>query len=1253
MEINVIDTDGKINLASISNYERVVIFDQMAQNNPDIPKYHFDSFLDSWTTSMQRAALKTRPVLRELLLRKIIQINRTHEIYNNIIPITPGNAFRSMAARGGRAPHRPMPARAIALNPNATIIKFDTTILTCDENGRDYIAGPGEQIQSLGIIVNTGDVVKILAPGSSPAKPVFINARMVQYAGRAPNVIIGNYTAGSVARAGIIETIVRAPVFIVMNGVDDVKQYNHIFDSIMAYDDYNNSIACAAYIHAVIDNAIQGKGGILLQLSQVPITKPFKSEFAPITNELLKLVERVWTGRFYDRGFSVLADLQGIGMFDLGHLNLADDREQIDEIIAVYKTQQLRATTSAQLVRQAARNYIKYSIYLSIIRARFPKSPAIQGTNIIEVERGCTAEQKRVVEAEYDRRIKYMQQLSTNKCAHLRAVARVMSTIGTPDIKRALADLQQFMVRAGSATVFKTCNLCGFDLICPHVLIIAQSRPYDEMKIALTPYIDTHGGYYCKVCNGFISVIDQYDDEIRDTKFTVSKELNDYIWHEVHIIIRFLSFRGLVSPNTFASHITEAIYQYIADIERAIIKSKTNTIDEMNAKKNLQTCLYIFAYLINIMKTNNSIVSFKDMKSRSAHDIKSDHFLVDALRHAYEIIIGIKNTTIKSIPGMTNDIVKTNLISAYKVISSANIARVDFTTELENSSIVIVMDPLYHYLYKTIALERVLPELGAAIKIILKPSHGSVYEHAIQPSLSGIDNFNKLCDGNIRIISGKEYDNAIIGYAAASFKLTFDKLRAGITSGIYIDRSARGDYSNITFSDEYLPAQQEYERLLRGQRIIEIARTIQRYKPIYLIPGGAQQWHAAPFVLGRVYDTNGSLHSWTYIDADGNTIDSKKIAKDLSNGEHVSVKAVDKKCTVCGIVLSKSASLSNTTIIHALDAKYSLNNFFRFFENRCPRGELHDMHDDVCVACGYSTALTNDTSQSIEYYTKYVSIYDKQRANLTADARQGVVERAFVSTMIEIPKWTFDFNIVHELSLRLKIKHQLLSTIGAVEQHEYKKIVSGEYIPSEAETRDDTRIHLLVGHCRNLIVEWNMVRFWSRLMKQPPDLAAIVGESGIRRENLVEVLATLPDISNDFNGKYAFVLQTYKPRECVNYLIETLCSMCLAIYDGTNATATTTKLREKFVANYIKKIIRGEELLAKAGDFNWNALYGNTTAESDNIDNDDNDVEVVQENDDETQEPLSFDGFDIEEDPDDETQSDEQTMIRVSDESGM
>lgn len=1310
----IIDTGRGVDLRTLNRAERDVVFDQLRAENPDIPRVIIDSFAES----QESTNVFERPTLKELLLRKIIQLSQNHSsIYNTVvIPIIPSLSSKNgLEKRPGKVPAtpdskkqggaipvmRPKPVKQSF--PNEIRVRFDTPILASAQ-GMDYIAPIGEEVGIIGIIINP--ICSQASIGDEKLKPL---TSIVQQQPRVgPLLTLGNYSYQDAAKScdeyfthpnysiNIVGETIDSPTVVMFADLDDEKimrTLNAIFDYLESTDYYYHN--SAASIHAQISGSISGnyKSPMvdLFNINQPEIPDVVDT---PATTPILETLESIHHGKFFARGLPLLTDVYSRGFADIYTKSLlhGKDSKMVKDAISIYKDRQLRKEFLQSVRNKTLAESNKLGVYLLMIEkklganrreqieAQLNLKPSLRTESKSVLELLKPAE-KKIVELEYNRRQKYLEASINNKCPHVKLYKQFRHARDTDGMKKYFNELKKFFKNANTDTSMITCNNCGFDIICPHVrdftTLDLAGEFHAKIKAKLTKYIDVavvRGQYHCKICGEMISSLEAFGDIEPEHETPMNEELSQFMWGEIAILTKYLKFGSLINVPALITAARNACYPYIFEIEKQILKSKTNTADEIKAKKRLYVTIYAFAYFIHLILSNAKRVdiSFKNLKTTPKTAI------VDMIKHSIELIAMSRNVIIREIPGMSTDIIKNTLIEAYKSIQSTGAQVITQSGETEDILSTLLLDPVYHYIYTINNIDSIIGgkktphgEKGKYDMVERVDDYiGSVAKLEKSNDIFGnikVPNFNKwkphAFDNLAKFTHGfkTKYDDVYPGYLARSFELFNSKLKSRLYNELmHIDVATKSTDPSAVMDVKYRPVhekyQQEYLKLANIEQELLKYRNIEYSQNYTFLEGEkSRRWEDQNVKLGRIYDEDGNPHTFDtlIVQGDEKPVEMKRgdISKGVESGKKFTDTVIDKKCSKCGVLWSEAQNLSEEKIRDSLHAIRVVSNFFRFYENRCPKGGLHD--GNPCKKCKISMDyITKSTSkEALGYYREYRSVYEQEKAEFS------VIEQATAKpkqqskpSYPEYDNWTFNFNLVLDLANKLKINHRLIAALGAVEKQEYNDVQSGTYIPKEAEERNDTRIYVINSHIKNLLTEYNQIRFFHRLVKPPMDLSTIIDNSGINKHQISELSQKLPDIYNDYNSKFEYIRTHKKPREIVNFTIQSLCEMCLQLWN--DADKNTARLRHDFVEYFVKKIIRAEELLSKPGHFNWSLLYGEKDKEKDTYDmNFNKDLESEKDTEYEetekedgmgdTNTPMVAEDFDVDRDPDADPMDDE------------
>lgn len=257
----------------------------------------------------------------------------------------------------------------------------------------------------------------------------------------------------------------------------------------------------------------------------------------------------------------------------------------------------------------------------------------------------------------------------------------------------------------------------GEIIICPHLYsLISLEKKYALQKdgeskirdeiIKFSGNTPLFGAFYCKICGELIS----YSEELESNNIfeqrtkvwhSLDEFLQPYIWKHVNQVVRnYVEFKELHTTkyiNMFISDITNKLYDFINLIEKKLIKSKTNSIEEIENKKKLFTYIYIYAILIKIILDNKESISFTKLQNPTIDKL---------MKYSLDKITYTQNIVISKLPDVNESFLESSLSKAYK-----NIVLVIDKTKLEappelNLIISIMLDPVYSYIVNMTILSK-------------------------------------------------------------------------------------------------------------------------------------------------------------------------------------------------------------------------------------------------------------------------------------------------------------------------------------------------------------------------------------------------------------------------------------------------------------------------------------------------------------------------------------------------------------------
>lgn len=805
----------------------------------------------------------------------------------------------------------------------------------------------------------------------------------------------------------------------------------------------------------------------------------------------------------------------------------------------------------------------------------------------------------------------------TSPCPHVKALREYTRAVSNRDCIDKFNDLAKFInVGRGKKTAgllsMLQCTECGQDVCCGHVPVlvatIKSAEPYSATMQALKPFMTPmiNGNHYCSVCAEILAPaevaesVTGFDQRVYDS---IDDELRSMMFGEVINVIKTLSFSVAVNVNRLVMSTITAIYEHMFDIEKQLIKSKTNTIEDINNKKRLFTCMYVYAYVVHmIMKTRGAVMKFADMKGPL--NISS------ALKHAIVKIITTRGYIISSIANITNDFIKNKTIDAYRVVSSMKV-NIEMTETTAGIYSALVLDPIYHY---AAAMNKSAARLDSnaekTITIVMgKPIDkitsvtGSIFTRALGIEIVGnAASFDKIALPSVENIGDANaiYTNSYRGYAIRSFELFADIHAAKYGKNTIVDT---GDIDASAVVNKAFVGVMEkhkgfYEAERRYQQMRDYANAkntvIWRYETSRnIVPKSAP--------LGLRYDEKGLTHVFDkFIFSDGTTKTKNEIIANLNAGVATdNTKYVDTQCSVCGIKRSEVSTLRPSVIKESMDTIEDMMSLHRFYQHRCPKSTIHEFGASTSTACVHCGLKFGEIT--IDYYTKYRADFEAQHAELIVEKQQALTVQSSVDVLsttdmiktitTQYATWVPDFNKPLKLSNILGCNNNLIMSLGSTEGVAIDDIISGRVVAPEPDDNMNQRLYILDSIIMHVIVSYMAMRNYAKIAKPPSDLREIVEKSDVKRFQYSQLATALPIIHADYGTISDVIKRTLKPRTAVEFYIETLADICLEIIalgvSNSTAELKLEKLCKQLVITTMTHVLTVDAWRSKPGNVNW------------------------------------------------------------------
>lgn len=360
---------------------------------------------------------------------------------------------------------------------------------------------------------------------------------------------------------------------------------------------------------------------------------------------------------------------------------------------------------------------------------------------------------KDIIMLEFKKNENYIKNYLYNKCAHKKILSEFHKSLNK---YKSFSELIKFIKKDNThdnskinLSVYK-CNLCSFNLICPHIveyytLTFSKKRNIDSINKAINTNDDfIHQKilnkymskapidmiYYCKICGeelGKSADMEQnieFKDNVRTNTMEYSDSTSELISSTTsYIVYSYISFSNIeikINKKQIINYIIDIISFYINNIEKKLRRGKNYDENKINNILHFNIIIFIYATIIFMMnkynnlifnqsskgkfnkfiikKPNNSESILKEKNIIKIKGAKSMNILKENFQQAYELIINSNYLLLSKLDYDKNsEIIKEILIKAYNLINGSKDIEID--SKVSNNLELIMNSPVYKYYF--------------------------------------------------------------------------------------------------------------------------------------------------------------------------------------------------------------------------------------------------------------------------------------------------------------------------------------------------------------------------------------------------------------------------------------------------------------------------------------------------------------------------------------------------------------------------
>jgi hypothetical protein len=605
-------------------------------------------------------------------------------------------------------------------------------------------------------------------------------------------------------------------------------------------------------------------------------------------------------------------------------------------------------------------------------------------------------------------------------------------------------------------------------------------------------------------------------------------------------------------------------------LDKTIFEWVSKIVSEIEFKPELDK----YTLDVNYFNTQNTI-SNKVKISGGIQPLKTN-IIQNIINTALHLIIKTKNVSIRQLPSLSDSSIKATLLKAYKWASNLEIANNKSNSDTSNNETSFSRtkeddmqynNHIYEYLVyihhmnsyyttssiikknnRNLSVKEVLGRDWNTLQVDFKDDV-SIYRDAIIPDLWNNSESSK--------------------YKYESFK----ELSSYVKSRLYDENIVPMSENLKTHIDKYKFLDDIEHKLFIDKKITQIRpfNTIILHENLAIT---MNNFSKSNIHIEYYYDNNGNRHNFDIyvyqsINANGVAHGPKKeyTKKDIllwiKNSDIKQIKLfesmiiIDERCSICNELFS---NVVNKSVEKNRAKKIDIVNFFNYYENRCPKGELHNFSISgkdkgaVCVKCGITPSIIS--SSNIQFYNKFIKLYEKAMVEKKNAARiymsslfneTKTKDTQFKKILPKYPKWVIKNETILLLSKQFKIPYNVLINLGLSTGFVYKLIEKSLINPSTSATSDNIDIQnvYLHGYYLDIVRSYYLIKNYYFAKFIPFKLKIILDKNKIR-----DLKKLLPDLDNCILDQYTYYKFNESRSNLSNFLLYIISNTILNIYNN-------------------------------------------------------------------------------------------------------
>lgn len=937
----------------------------------------------------------------------------------------------------------------------------------------------------------------------------------------------------------------------------------------------------------------------------IPTTDRIATKFQP------------YTGIKFTEG-NLIADMNQVDLLDMWHqmrlLPVTSPRmgEVVNDLASRWKNQELmRAHLFSSQALTLEKTY--QNVFASELR------PAAQWIDL-------TAKEKVQVQKQIEHRRTRTENPELRKTIGKIHRALNASVLDTSEMKRVMDDLRRTSTIArAKPDEYVDLNAGSKALLCPHYAFIVRET-LSQKKNALGQ-IDTQAiteacvkrfasstpinfRYYCSRCGELLmtEALDEFVSFTSGNSIASSSQDKDPIWayilSECNQVVRRIRFAKPQNVRPVVLAIAQTLESEMITQQGELQRSKTKSLEDIRSIMTIIISTYCFALISKMIIDHPQRLRWNVVEQKVGAGSDTD-FSGGKVQHAeaakvlslaYNMIVDSNQNRIGKIKDFSVDQIKPILLRAYEWARNAKFASQETSGEqVSDWSTSMINDPWYNLIYEMAA------------------SHGSVGYTDFAKLFGNRDPLAVLC-------TAQPFENAFRPKPKTMREENYISLLDYVDSGVYREFA-------VPKSLVLMAWWKKWERLREPDP--PRLRDLRPYRKFNRFIGQVPTFEKLDISLIRC--PTGEMHQFTELIFQHGNKRSKVSASEVKKtGKTPPGELHDETCARCG--MSKYAK-ANPRVRAQISNEIDKTNFFTYFENRCPAGQLDTIHDfpqdkqgftgdSPCKKCAYQHGFSQ--SRPATYYTKWRGSYThRERRVISLEPER----RMWTPRSTKTGKWSVTLASVMQIANVSGIPYNVWVNLGMSEHKNFQQIKQGKINPqSTIDDRDaSARLVKLVNSVRWVHKQYMLVRNHARVVL--PLGLKLVLDAGSHTMAAHETLeSTMVPILTDFNRNFEHYSATQDARVVCNYALHTLCATMLQI-----RSMPTKKIAHGLFDYMVAQIVQGESLMSALEIAKMQTAATVEHEDAPPVDDDDYIEEGEQQDvlDRGSEDPFSMDGADI------------------------